>query len=49
MMRSMGDAESQERRRHRLGDMRQDLRLAGRALARKPGWTAVGVVTLMPG
>ena len=29
--------------------MRRDLRLAGRALARKPGWTAAGVLTLAIG
>ena len=45
----MGDAEPRERRHHRLGDLRQDLRLAGRALARKPGWTAAGVLTLSLG
>ena len=35
--------------RYALGDVRQDLRLAGRALARKPGWTAAGVLTLAIG
>ncbi len=38
-----------ERRRHRFGDLRQDLRLAGRALAREPGWTAAGVLTFALG
>ncbi len=45
----MGDGEPRERRRHRFGDLRQDLRLAGRALVRKPGWTAAGVLTLALG
>ncbi len=45
----MGDREPRERRRRHLGDLRQDLRLAGRALARKPGWTAAGVLTLAIG
>ena len=35
--------------RYALGNVRQDLRLAGRALARKPGWTAAGVLTLAIG
>ncbi len=35
--------------RYALGVLRQDLRLAGRALARKPGWTAAGVLTLAIG
>lgn len=46
---NMRDAQPRERRRHRFGDLRQDLRLAGRALARKPGWTAAGVLTLAIG
>ena len=37
------------RGRYALGNLRQDLRLAGRALARKPGWTAAGVLTLAIG
>ena len=45
----MGDPELRQRRHHRLGDVRQDLRLAGRALARKPGWTAAGVLTFAIG
>ena len=32
-----------------LGEVCRDLRLAGRALARKPGWTAAGVLTLAIG
>ncbi len=35
--------------RYALGEVRRDLRLAGRALARKPGWTAAGVLTLAIG
>ena len=35
--------------RYALGALPQDLRLAGRALARKPGWTAAGVLTLAIG
>ena len=46
---AMGSPARGARRRHRLGDLRQDLRLAGRALARKPGWTAAGVLTLALG
>ena len=45
----MGDGERRQSRHHRLGDVRRDLRLAGRALARKPGWTAAGVLTLAIG
>ncbi len=43
----MADLEGGGRRR--FGAVRQDLRLAGRALARKPGWTAAGVLTLAIG
>ena len=46
---NMGGAEPRERRHHRFGDLRLDLRLAGRALARKPGWTAAGALTLALG
>ena len=41
---AVGSPQPRERRRYRLGDFRQDLRLAGRALARRPGWTAAGVL-----
>ncbi len=46
---AVGSPQPRERRRYRLGDFRQDLRLAVRALARKPGWTAAGVLTLALG
>ena len=45
----MTNSERGERRHHRVSELRQDLRLAGRALARKPGWTAAGVLTLALG
>lgn len=45
----MAGPERERRRRRRFGAFRQDLRLAGRALARRPGWTAAGVLTFALG
>ena len=48
-MPAVADPERGRRRRRRFGALRQDLRLAGRALARRPGWTAAGVLTFALG